>query len=691
MAETYNNRGIALNGLKRHEEALQNCDKAIALKPGLAQAYNNRGIALNDLKRHEDALRSYDKAIALKPDYAEAYSNRGIALNGLKRHEEALQSCDKAIALKPDVAETYNNRGNSLNGLKRHEEALEGYDKAIALKPGYVEAYNNRGNALTELKRHEEALQSCDKAIALKPDYAEAYSNRGIALSKLERYEEAVQSCDRAIALKPDYAEAYRNRGIALTELKRHEEALQSYDRAISLKPDQGFLYGDWLYARMYICDWRDAGQAFSRLSELIERGDRASSPFPFLAISNSSALQRKMAELYVREKYPAAASPAVVAAAPGHDKIRIGYFSADFHNHATAFLIAELFERHDRTRFEVHAFSFGPRTNDEMRQRLTAAVDSFIDVRAQSDVEVATLARSLGIDIAIDLKGLTKEHRLGVFAQRAAPIQVNYLGYPGTLGADYIDYLIADPTLIPETDQQHYSEKIVYLPDSYQVSNLKRQISDRTFTREELGLPPSGVVFCCFNNNYKILPDTFDGWMRILRQVEGSVLWLLQDNEAAARNLRKEAAGRGIAADRLIFATRLPLADHLARHRLADLFLDTLPYNAHTTASDALWAGLPVLTRIGETFAGRVSPSLLNAIHLPELITSTQADYEKLAVELAINPGRLLQIRRKLERNRLTTPLFDTALFTRHIEEAYAMIHERHLAGLTPTHLWSA
>jgi predicted O-linked N-acetylglucosamine transferase (SPINDLY family) len=367
---------------------------------------------------------------------------------------------------------------------------------------------------------------------------------------------------------------------------------------------------------------------------------------------------------------------------------VRVGYFSADFYNHATSWLIAGLFEKHDRSRVESIAFSFGGARTDEMVTRLTAGVDRFIDVRTSSDLDVASLARSLEIDIAIDLKGFTTESRTGIFAARAAPIQVNYLGYPGTMASEYIDYLIADQIVVPVDDRGHYSEKIVYLPDSYQVNDSRRVISDRVFDRAECGLPPQGMVYCCFNNNYKIMAETFESWTNILRHVDGSVLWLFADNPRAASNLKTEAEARGVSAERLVFAERMPLPDHLGRHRVADLFLDTAPYNAHTTASDALWAGLPVLTRAGETFAGRVAASLLNAIGLPELITASARAYEALAIDLGRRPERLASLKRKLARNRLTAPLFDTERFARHMEAAYAAMYDRDQAGLPPDHI---
>ena len=690
FVEAYNNRANALNDLKRHEEALASYDKAIALKPDYAEAYNNRANALNDLKRHEEALASYDKAIALKPDLVEAYNNRANALNALKRPEESLASYDKAIALKPDLVEAYNNRANALNELKRHEEALASYDKAIALKPDYAEAYNNRGAALRNLKRHDEALASCDKAIALKPDLVEAYTNRASALNALKRHEEALASYDKAIALKPEFAEAYYNRGNTLRDLNRPEESLASYDKAIALKPDFEFLLGDLMHTKMKICDWSNLETQIAQLVHKIDRGEKVSPPFPLLADTNSAELQRKAAEIYALARHPLDNALPKIAKRSRREKIRIGYFSADFREHPTAFLTAELFERHNRSQFEVTAFAFGLDTRDSMRQRLEAAFDKFIDVRTRSDRDVALLARNLEIDIAVDLGGFTADSRTNIFAMRAAPLQVNYLGFPGTMGSEYIDYLIADPTLILAPHQKHYVEKIAYLPNSYMPNDSKRPISDQMFARVEFGLPQIGFVFCCFNNSYKLHPYIFDCWMRILKKVEGSILWLSENNATAAANLKKEAAIRGVNPNRLVFAKRMPmLADHLARHRLSDLFLDTLPYNAHTTASDALWAGLPVLTRIGETFSGRVAASLLNAIGLPELITTTPQAYETLAIELATNPEKLTAINHKLADNRLTTPLFDTQLFTKHIEAVYTAMYERYQADLPPDHIY--
>ena len=686
---TLNNHGNALVALKRYEDALTSYDRALALKADYAEAYYNRGNALLALKRYDEALLNYEHTRALRPDYAEAYNRCGDVLQELKRYHEALLCYEKAIELKPGFAEAYNNLGNVLQELKRYDEALLRYEQAIAIKPGFVDAHNNSGIACKELKRYEEAVLFYRKAIALKPDYAEAYNNLGNVLMELKQDKESIELYEKALALKPDYPDAYHNFGNALTELLCYEEALEQYGKALSLNPDYAFLYGICLHTQMKIGDWSSFDHHLLQLAEKIGHNEKVSSPFPVLALLDSLVLQKEAARIFVQEKFPANHALSEIAKRARHDKIRIGYYSADFHDHATTRLMAELFEAHDRSRFELFAFSFGPDRQDAMRGRISAAFDHFFDVRVQSDNAIALLSRNLEIDIAVDLKGFTLEARTGIFALRAAPIQVSYLGYPGTMGAEYLDYLIADRVLIPEGSRYGYTEKIVSLPDSYQVNDTKRQIADKIFTRAELGLPEKGFVFCCFNNNYKIIPATFDGWLRILRQVEGSVLWLFEDNPKAAENLQKEAVLRGVPGSRLIFAKRLPPAEHLARQRLADLFLDTLPCNAHTTASDALWCGLPILTLTGESFAGRVGASLLNAINLPELITSTQEEYEALAIELATNPERLAQLRQKLEQNRLTTPLFNTRLFARHIEVAYAAMYERYQEGLLPDHLF--
>jgi protein O-GlcNAc transferase len=689
LASAYSNRGIALRGLKRLDDALTSFGQAIKFQPDYAEAYYNQGITQSELNYFDEALASYDKAIEINPDYIQAYSNRGSVLQDLNRLHEALASNERAIEIYPNYAEAYLNRGNIFKKLLRLDEALISFDRTIEIKPDYAQAYYNRGNTLSELKRLDEAIASYDKAIEIKPDYAQAYYNRGNTLSKLKRLDEAIASYDKAIEINPNYAEAYCNRGNALKAVKLLDEALVNYNKASELKPDFEYLLGYILHIKMHVCDWHDFRTNIEKLLLLIGEGKKSSLSFPVLALSDSLSIHRKASETWINDKHPFNTSLGIFSKTYQKEKIKIGYYSADFHNHATSYLMAELFEKHDKSKFEIIAFSFGPDLIDDMRHRIKHAFDQFVDVRFKSDSSVAALSRQMGINIAVDLKGYTEGERMGIFSYRAAPIQINYIGFPGTLAAQYFDYIVADKTLIPKQYQQYYTEKVVYLPNSYQVNDSKRQISNKVFTKEESGLPNEGFVFCCFNHNYKITPYTFDGWVRILKGVEGSVLWLLVDNPTAKLNLRNEAEARGLNPNRLIFANSLKLPEHLARHKVADLFIDTLPYNAHTTASDALWAGLPVLTCMGESFASRVAASLLNAIELPELITTSQAEYEAKAIELANNPAKLKAIKDKLERNRLTTALFDTPRYTKHIEAAYMKMYERYQADLLPDHIY--
>ena len=673
---------------REFNRAVELLNRAIQLDPGNAATYCNRGLALQELGQLEPALLSYDRAIALKPGYAVAYFNRGNALRQVGRWDAALADYDQAIAANPGFAPAYYNRGILLQEARQWSAAEASYAQAIALIPDHGDAHYNRGVVLQRLEQWEAALASYDRALAIRPSHAEAYVNRGVALRSLGRFDAALDSFDRAIAIKKDMASAYFNRGITLNDLKHHAAALANYDQAIALGSDAIGLHGCRRHAKMRLCDWSNFDAEAAALIERIGRNESASPPFHVLVMSDSAGLQKHAATSWVRDECPPRSTMSAHPHFPRRDKIRVGYFSADFHNHATAYLIADMFERHDRSAFEISAFSFGPDKRDPMRSRLQSACRQFIDVRNDSDDAVVALARKMQIDIAVDLKGLTQFSRPGIFSRRAAPLQVGYLGYPGTMGADYIDYLVADRTLIPAGKEQHYCEHIIFMPHSYQVNDAKRGIADKVFSREALALPRSGFIFCCFNNNFKITPDTFDGWMRILQRVEGSVLWLYEDNPTATANLRREAAQRNVDPKRLVFAPFMALPEHLARHRAADLFIDTLPYNAHTTASDALWAGLPVLTCMGEAFASRVAASLLTGLGLPELITSTKEHYEELAVELATDPQKLVQLKQRLLERRLTAPLFDAQLFTGHIEAAYTAIYERQQAGLPNAHV---
>jgi protein O-GlcNAc transferase len=689
FAEAHFNRGSLLKELHRFDEALASYGNAIRIAPGFAPAYLRRGMLLREMKQFDAALASYDKAIELDPGLAAAHCYRGVELQETERPDAALASYDKAIALDPRFAEAYYNRGVLHQHAKRSDAAMADYDKAIELVPHFAEAYSNRGALLHAGKQSEAALASYDKAIELEPNYPEALSSRGAVLMSLERWNEALASLDRSIALAPGSAEAHRDRAEVLYQLMQPREAVASFERALDLKPDWAAALRRHTFVKMSVCDWRDLQSTTERITAEVEAGlPLSADPLLISALVDEPRLQHRAAQIRVRDDCPPDDRLGAIAQRPRSDKIRVGYYSPDFRSHSVARLMAELFELHGRSRFEITAFAFGPESSDPYRKRLEQAFDRFLDIRERSDLEVASLSRELGIDIAVDLAGFTSHCRTKIFALRAAPIQLSYIGFLGTMGAPYMDYLIADATIIPPASQAYYSEKIIYLP-SYQVNDSQRTISERIFTREELGLPAEGFVFSCYNSLYKIQPATFEIWMRILHRVSGSVLFIYTENADVEQNLMNAARRNGVDPDRMVFAKRLKLEEYLARFRTMDLFLDTWPYNGGTTVSDALWAGLPVLTYTGRSFASRCANSVLKAIDLPELITESPQEYEDLAVELATDPQRLAEIRRKLAHHRNTTPLFDTRSFTRHLESAYVKICERYQGGLPPEHIY--
>lgn len=648
------------------------------------------GLALHQKGQFVQAKIIYEQLLTKQPAHFDALHLMGVLALQNNNAAQAAEFIRRAISIDPNHAIALNNLGNALLELSRPEEALAIFDQSVALNPNLAETFNDRGNALIRVNRLEEALASYDKALSRDPNQPQTFNNRGAVLLILDRTEEALASYDKAIALKPDQAEAHKNYGILLSKLKRYDEAQTSFDRALALKPNLQFVLGAKLSAQMRSCDWSQLTTGLRQLEAALVGNQRVIDPLVLASLIDRPDLQFQASRIYVEAHSPSNYHFGDLSKGSADGKIRVGYFSADFRNHPVAYLMAELFESHDAERFVIYGFSFGLNKQDEMRKRVSAAFDHFFDVSNNSNHEVVQMARNLGIDIAVDLNGFTAGARTKIFAQRCAPIQINYLGYPGTMAAPYIDYIVADRTLIPKESQQYYSEKVVYMPHSFQVNDSKRRISEKAITRHEAGLPSTAFVFCCFNNNYKILPATFDGWMRLLKAVKDSVLWLKVDNLQAANNLRKEAQIRGVDSSRLVFAEKmLGLPDHLARHRLADLFIDTLPYNAHTTASDALWAGLPVLTMLGNSFAARVTSSLLQALDLAELITETQEQYESRAIELACNPAMLTAIRHKLEINRQSCALFSGQLFARHLEAAYTQMFQRQRLGLGPEHIY--
>jgi protein O-GlcNAc transferase len=636
-----------------------------------------RGNFAAGLARIEEALRSRPKSV-------EALVNLGRMQGELGKYDAAAATYQRVLALDPRSVLAHNNLSIVLRRQRHHDEAIAHCDAALKLAPNYADAWNNRGNALFDLGRFDEALADYDRSIALQANNADAHLGRGNALYELDRYDAALAAYDRALAIDGKLAKAWSGRGNVLAGMQRYEEALLARTNAFALAPDLDYAEGSWLHSKLQLCDWTNLAEEVARLLDGVRQDKPLSLPFMILPLPASAADQLKCTERYVKNQpsFPGTWTGEIFK----HERIRLAYVSSDFREHPVAHLTAGLFEHHDSSRFETIAISLGPVEDSALYRRLSAAFDQFIECHSDSDQDVVALMRSLEIDIAVDLNGYTQGSRGGIFARRAAPVQVNYLGYTATMGAECYDYIVADRTVIPREQFPFYDEEVVWLPDCFLVNDDAQVVSERTPSRGELRLPENGFVFCCFNQSVKIGPAIFDVWMRLLRAVEHSVLWLREYDAATSRNLRLEAEHRGVAPERLIFAPRTPLVeDHLARQRQADLFLDTLNYNAHTTASDALWAGVPVLTCLGSTFAGRVAASLLRAVGLPELVTESLPDYEALALKIATEPALSGVLKDKLARNRKACELFDTARFTRNIEGAYTAMWERHQRAEPP------
>ena len=654
-----------------------------------AQAKWEQGLAAHQQGALEQARALYERVLKWHPNHFDAVHMLGLVAYQQGHLDRAALLIAKALKIDPDTAFAHNNYANVLQDQRKLTSALASYDRAISLDPQYAEAHNNRGDVLQVMGRLPEALLSYARALEISPRYAAAFYNQGNAFGRLGRWREAVESYDQALSIESQYPQALMNRGNALFELRDNEAATQSYSQALSIDPAIPYLAGTLLHVNMQQCKWADYRTQLEALLIDLRAHKPSCLPFPLLSLTDDAALHKQVAQAWIETEYTKPRAAWVSTARSRHKKLRIGYFSGDFRNHPVAYLTAGLFEEHDRSQFEIFAFSFGPDTPDDMRLRLEKAFDHFVDVKDCTDAQLITRAREADLDIAIDLMGLTKGCRPRIFLARVAPVQMSYLGYPGTTGIAEMDYILVDQTIAEPVDASNYTEKFIRLAHSFQVNDPSRRPSDRVFSRAELGLPPTGFVFCCFNNNYKINPAIFDCWMRMLQSVPGSVLWLREATEQAAQNLRDEARARGVEATRLVFAGRIEsMADHLARQRAADLFVDALPYNAHTTASDALWAGVPVLTCKGQSYASRVGASLLRALDLSELITNNLDEYVQLAVALAQDPARLSAVRSALQQKLLVTPLFDIKRFTRNIEQAFLTAIERKAAGLPNDHL---
>ena len=646
--------------------------------------------------KYGEAADFLGRAARIHPNDASIQYNLAKALADFGSHKESIPHHKKAVELAPNNPDGWLNYGKTSSNLGRYEEALAWYDKALSLKPDYLEAKLNKGATLKELKQYVAAIEFADQVLAINPNLAEAWSNKGTALNALKQYDEAIVHYDKALSLSPDYYEALINKGHAFIGLNMPDEALTSYKKAMHIKGDYVGLAGHILYTKLKLCDWTNWTADLVKFENELQDNEKPADPFIALLLSDDLAKQKKISEIYAEEMFSKRGELGPIVKKPAQDKLRLGYFSSDLYFHPVAIWLSEQLEHHDKARFELFAFSFN-QVKDPMRARLENVFDHFIEVDGNSDLEVAKLSRDLGIDIAFDLCVYTGDARPGIFAMRAAPIQVSHLGFPGTSGSKYIDYTVIDVHTMPEHLKHFYTEKIAYLPCVY-TYDRQRQISAELLSRQQFGLPQNGFVFTCQNGIQKITPEVFGIWMDILKTVPKSVLWLMQPNPTATHNLIKEALSHGVESDRLVFTKRevvesdqeqVRINRYLASYRLADLFLDTWPYNAGTTAADALFSGLPVLTKAGLSPVSRMATSALEAIEMPELITSSAAEYRSMAIDLATNPQLLREIRDKLARNKLTTPLFDSLTNTRYLESAYEKMYERYQAGLAPDHIF--
>jgi protein O-GlcNAc transferase len=684
-AEAHNNLGVVFQSRGKLEEAALAYRDAIALRPAYLEARFNLGVVLHEKREFDQAAMVYRQVIRISPDLAVAHNNLGTVLQDQGRLDEAMEAFGEAIRLKPDYAEAHFNRGAVLQRQASPEQALAAYRHAIELRRDYADAINNAGIVLQELGRASESIDLYRRLVEVMPRHADAYNNIGTALLAERRPDEARAAFQKALALRPEFPEAFYNLGNAWRELGDLAEAITAYQSALRLRPDDADAFGQLVHHRAQACAWDNDPTDQEKLIDLVRHGARVP-PFYLLSTKATAVDQLTCARQWIKPIVPPRRAVFNHTPSAANRRIRLGYLSGDLHQHSTAHLMAELFECHRRDRFEVIAYSYGPDDSSPMRTRLERAFDRFIDIRALPHSEAAKRIHADQVDILIDLKGYTHHARPAITAHRPAPVQVSYLGFPATMGADFIDYVIVDPVVVPESQQAFFSERLVHLPGSYQANDRRREVASAPASRADHGLPADGLVLCSFNNSYKISPGFFDIWMRLLRSVPGSVLWLLETNALVRGNLRSEAEKRGVDGGRLIFAPVVASAEHLGRLQHADLFLDTLPCNAHTTASDALWAGLPVLTCTGDTFAGRVAASLLAAVGLPELVTASPEAYEQKALALAGDRRQLSELRATLQQNRHVSPLFDLPRLTGNIEAAYVRMWETWCAGRPPT-----
>lgn len=676
-AESHSNLALAAMGRGHYAEAIAFCVRAISLRPDYLEAYINLVGSLEASHQFEEAALVYDELIPLAPCRDDLLNNLGVNLQRLGKIPEALEAYMKAVEIGPSNADAYFNMARALVDLRRADEAIAAYRRVIILQPDHAAACSNLGTLLCSAGEFSEASTVGRYAAAHAPNDAAVWCNLGVILQRQGNVEEAIVAYERAIALNPRYAGAYANLGVAYQEKFQFDDAILAFQRAATLQPDFDTAIAELIKLRRHICEWSEYEDDARRLISLVDDNKDVAISLLLMAFPSTPSQQLKCGRNLNKRLNAVAKRFSGYRIDLGSPVIRIGYISNDFRDHPVGRLVVELFSLHDRSKCEVFAYSMGKDDDSSVRRRIREGSDHFIDIHPLSNVEAANRIHQDAIEILIDLTGPALGSRMEILADRPAPVQVSYIGWPGTMGADWIDYIIADPYLVPFSQEPWFSEKIVHLPDCYQPSDPKRIRAPLRVTRADCGLAEDAFVYCSFNNTVKLMPDMFDTWMRILTQVEHSVLWLYCKSPATKENLLRRAELRGISDDEIVFASFAAMDVYLSRLSLADLFLDSFPYNAGATCNDALWAGLPVLTCGGETYVSRMAGSLLTALRLPELITHSLEEYEAMAVKLAAQPAELKSIRQRLTANRDLSPLFDMNVFTKNLENVYVQMQK--------------
>lgn len=674
------NKGVSLFKIEQFKKAILSLDSALKLNPKNFYAIANKAQCFFKLEDYKNAIDVNDILIHNYKDNFLGYFQNSKIFMKLNDYNKALNNIDIAIRLNPQNHEVYALKASILTKLKLYNEAITYYDKTILLKKDHYQTYNDKGNIFFLKNNFDEAIIYYKQALNINNNYSTAYYNLGKAYLSMGKLDASLEQFTLAVKKKPDFIECFNYIGIVFRELKKYDKAYFYFKQALMSDPNNNTYLSNLIFLQMNLNHW--PFEIDAKKETIFDYCIQKKINIPFVSIvsCDDQKLHHKIAQNYTKKMLTSESVINHKFNQKNHEKFKIGYFSSDFTTHPVSQLLVELIETHDRGRFEIIAFSLKKRNNkDPLKRRLLSSFDKFIEVENLETKEIVNISRNIPLDIAVDLNGHTKFARTEIFLKRAAPIQINFLGYPGTMGTNLYDYIIADEIVLPPKNQKFYEEKVVYLPHSYQVNPSKREISNKIFKKTELGLPEKGFIFCCFNNNYKILPKTFKIWMKILKNVKNSVLWLQQTNDVSKTNLYEEANKAGIDKNRLIFATYIhKMSDHLARIKVADLFLDTYPYNAQTTASDALWAGLPILTRMGNSFSSKVAASLLNSVGLQDLITNNDEIYMQLAITLGNNPHKLNDIKQKLIESKNISPLYNNKLYTRNLEQAFELMIDK-------------